>query len=165
MSDSQNHTGIEDLVELHKNPSPFLGTGSPEGGSRISGEQVAPHQAIETSGGDFEKENIGSESVEMHEVVEHEPDPEVKEYVEVRQETPEVPPDMKKLGVQASTPQNFTGYQKVQLPISDDQILQGKKQPITDSIRWLAEFCIFLLKQAHIQLKIAHGKAQRVFKK
>jgi hypothetical protein len=72
---------------------------------------------------------------------------------------------MKKLGVQASTPQNFTGYQKVQLPISDDQILQGKKQPITDSIRWLAEFCIFLLKQAHIQLKIAHGKAQRVFKK
>ena len=28
---SQNHTSIDDLVELQDNPSPFLSSGSPEG--------------------------------------------------------------------------------------------------------------------------------------
>ncbi len=166
MSDSQNHTSIDDLVELHKNPSPFLGSGSPEGG-RIAPVEITRQQHSAENTGDTEKESHETDTPEMHEVIEHEhePDPEVEKYLNVRKETVEVPPDLKKIGVQASTPQHFTGYQKVQLPISDDKILQGQKKPVTDSLRWLAEFCIFLLRRAHIQLKIAHGKAQRVFKR
>lgn len=166
MSDSQNHTSIDDLVELHKNPSPFLGSGSPEGGRVVPVEsQANPHLPENT--GDTERELHETNTPEMHEVIEHEhePDPEVEQYVNVRKETAEVPPDLKKIGVQASTPQHFIGYQKVQLPISDDEILKGQKKPVTDSLRWLAEFCVYLLKRAHIQLKIAHGKAQRVFRR
>ena len=98
-----NHTNIDDLVELHKNPSPFLGSGSPEG-PRHFGEQQPKLE---------DKEH---EDVEIHEIVEHEPEPEVAEYVDVRKETVEVPPDMKKLGVQASTlhndSKNSTSHQR-----------------------------------------------------
>ena|SRR3989338_7183007 len=148
---SQNHTSIDDLVELQDNPSPFLSSGSPEG-PRVSRD-------VESN-----PEKHEFDDNETLEIKEHEPDPEIEEHVEVRKETVEVPPDLKNMGVQAHQPQHFSGAQKVQLPISDDKVLQGQKAPINTSLRWLAEFCIYLLRRAHIQLKIAHGKAQRIFK-
>lgn len=35
------------------------------------------------------------------------------------------------------------------LPLTDDQIVQGLKQSITSSWRWLAEWCVRKLKQLH----------------
>ena len=50
---------------------------------------------------------------------------------------------------------------KVVLPLTDDQIAVGLHQSITNSVRWLAQWCIRRLKQVHIVLKNVHGKLVR----
>jgi hypothetical protein len=50
----------------------------------------------------------------------------------------------------------------VSLPLSDDQIAQGLKQGVASSWRWVAEWCVRRLKQAHTALKRIHGKFVRV---
>ena len=99
---------------------------------------------------------------ELHEVIEHKPDEDVQEFVESRSETIDLPDDVKELGGQSTGQAVFTAQQKVELPISDEQVMEGLHAPITSSLRWLAEYCIYLLKRAHLQLKEAHGKAVRV---
>lgn len=85
---------------------------------------------------------------------------------EVTEPKVDLPPDLKKAGLKPVEPVQFPDMtQLVKTPISDDKILFGKTQPITSSIRWLAEFCLFLLKKAHIKLKTIHGKTVRVIKR
>jgi len=50
----------------------------------------------------------------------------------------------------------------VSLPLSDDQIAAGLHASITDSIRWLAEWCVHRLKHLHIAIKNVHGSLVRV---
>lgn len=50
----------------------------------------------------------------------------------------------------------------VSLPLSDDQIAQGLKQGVASSWRWVAEWCVRRLKQAHMAIKSIHGKLVRV---
>lgn len=50
----------------------------------------------------------------------------------------------------------------VSLPLSDDQIAQGLKQGVANSWRWVAEWCVRRLKQAHTAIKSIHGKLVRV---
>ena len=142
-----NFTDISDLIgKSNTHPSPFFSYGgSPE-------QEKTP----------LENKQEDSEHIEMHEVVEHEPDKEVQEYVQHRKDVVEVPPELKQLGVQANTATNFPTYQKVELPISDEKVMVGLKAPISSSLRWLAEICIFFLKQAHLTLKMVHGKVVRV---
>lgn len=103
---------------------------------------------------------------EVREVVEHEPqDEEVKQFVEVKKETPDIPLDVKQAGVQASGTTQFPSYQSIALPLSDDKILVGQNAPITSSLRWLSTLAQFILSQAHLTIKLVHGKATRVFKK
>lgn len=101
---------------------------------------------------------------EIQEMVEHEPDKEVEEFIKPRAETIELPPDLKKLGVQATTSSQFSTYQNIKLPISDDKIITGLHAPITSSLRWLATFAQYVLACAHIVLKKVHGKVVRVIK-
>ena len=102
---------------------------------------------------------------EIQEVVEHEPSEEVTGYVKVHKETIQLPPDLKKIGVQSSqTTSQFPSYQNVKLPISDDKIVTGLHQPINTSIRWLATLAMYLLRRAHLSLKIIGGKVIRIFK-
>ena len=103
--------------------------------------------------------------IEYQEVIEHEPSQEVAPYIQKRAETIKLPPDLKKMGVQASSTSQTTGYQNVRIPISDDKVLVGMKAPITSSLRWLATFALYLLHQAHLSLKVIHGHAVRIFKK
>lgn len=63
------------------------------------------------------------------------------------------------------TSQNLTPLQKVQLPISDEEIIEGLEKPYTSSWRWLSELGVYLLGQAHIALKTIHGKVVRVLKR
>lgn len=49
----------------------------------------------------------------------------------------------------------------VKLPLNDDQIVSGLNQQETNSIRWLAEWCVRKLKQFHIIIKNVHGKITR----
>ncbi len=142
-----NYSDISDLVKQASH-SPFFSYGHPE-----HAEQHRPEES-----GD-------KEVVEIEEVVEHEPDDEVKKYVEPRKEAVDVDEDLKKAGVQAQKTTSFPSYQKVQLPVSDETIIKGLSQPISTSARWLAELCMYLLRQAHLTLKKTHGKIVRVIRR
>lgn len=81
-------------------------------------------------------------------------------------DTIELPPDVKKLGVSAAGSTmpvaTTTTLPPVALPISDDQVVTGLHQHVTNALRWLSEWCIMRLKKAHVALKIVHGKIIRV---
>lgn len=105
------------------------------------------------------------EKYDYNEVVEHEPEEEIKSFVSPRAETISLPPDLKKLGLQPAGSSQFTTYQNVKLPISDDKVLVGIHQPITSSFRWLATLAIYILKRAHLALRTVGGKTVRIIKK
>lgn len=105
--------------------------------------------------------------IEIHKVVEHEMNPEVAEYVKNEAPTaPEVDQDLAQLGVEAvQDPVQYPTHEVVHVPLSDDQIVQAKKLSPSSAFRWLAEWCLYLLRRANIRLKIAHGKAERIMEK
>ncbi len=104
-----------------------------------------------------------TEKIEIKEHVEKEPDEEVKKFISTHKETIELPPDLKKMGLQSASTTNFPTTQ-VTLPISDDKIMFGLQKPVTSSWRWLAELAVYILKTMHITLKRIHGKVMRVIK-
>lgn len=141
----KNYTQIDELVKKHK-----------------------PHSTLSSRsfvrGRDKETEPIArpKEKYEIKEAVEHQPEEEVKPFVTPRPETIELPPDLQKMGLQPATTTQFPSYQNIKLPLSDDKIIAGLHQPITSSIRWLATLALYLLKQAHLALKVIHGKVVRI---
>lgn len=108
---------------------------------------------------------LTKESAEIKEVVEHQPEKEVRPYITPRHETIELPPDLKSLGVQSTTTTNFPAYQNVKLPISDDKVLVGLNAPISSSFRWLATLALYILRMAHLSLKRVHGHVVRVLQR
>jgi len=111
-----------------------------------------------------EAEPIGTE-FEIKEPTEHSPEEEVRSFVSPRAETIELPPDLKKLGLQTVSNSSFSSYKNIKLPLSDEKIVVGQKAPITSSIRWLATFALYILAQAHLGLKEVHGHVIRVLKR
>ncbi|KKR33042.1 MAG: hypothetical protein UU37_C0003G0035 [Candidatus Gottesmanbacteria bacterium GW2011_GWA2_41_12] len=91
---------------------------------------------------------------------------EVKEMgARVHKEVIELPPDVKKLGVTsvgAGTPVTSSTATTVVLPISDQQVVAGLHAQITSALHWLAAWCVRKLKQAHMTIKVVHGKIMRV---
>jgi hypothetical protein len=105
------------------------------------------------------------EDLIIKELVEHEPQTELKEFIKVRPETIKIPPDLTKIGVQTKdTPVKFPQYQNLKLPLSDEKIILGLNQPINSSWRWLATLALYLLKKAHLSLKVVEGRVVRIFK-
>lgn len=103
-----------------------------------------------------------SESLHLQEAVEHEPSVEVKPYVQPRAESIKLPSDLTMIGLQPVSSSQFSSYKNIKLPISDEKIIKGLHEPITSSYRWLAEFAVFVLRQAHLALRVVHGKIIRV---
>lgn len=103
-----------------------------------------------------------SKPEQIQEVVEHKSEEEVSTYITPRAETIDIPPDLKRFGLQPATTTQFPSYQNIILPISDEKITVGLHAPITSSIRWLATLAVYLLHQAHLGLKTIHGKVVRV---
>ena len=112
-----------------------------------------------------EFEPIAAEKFEIKEIVEDNLEEEVRPFVSPRAETIELPPDLKKLGLQAVSHSKFSGYKNIKLPISDEKIIVGQKAPITSSFRWLATLALYILGQAHLGLKVIHGHVIRVLKR
>ncbi|MCX7955545.1 MAG: hypothetical protein N2593_00315 [Patescibacteria group bacterium] len=111
-----------------------------------------------------EAEPLGQENIEIKEVVENKVDEEVRPYVQPTSETINLPPDLKKLGIQHVSSTKFPSYKNIKLPISDEKVVVGLRAPITSSIRWLATLAVYLLAKAHLGLKVVGGKVIRVFK-
>ena len=102
------------------------------------------------------------------EIVDTEPrieDREVEKFVEVNQEEPSIHPELKKAGLQTIDNTSLDPKHKVELPLSDEKVMEGLHKPITSSYRWLAEFAFFMLKQAHLSLKKVHGHVVRVMQR
>ncbi len=151
---SDNHTSIQHIVDDHhkKKQETQQISMSKEGGPipPISSEVVT----------------IPEDSGEREATPESEAP--VEDYVEVQEEEIDIPPDLKQIGVQqpAHNASNIPmQYQNVKLPISDDKVIQGLQQPIDSSMRWLAEFAMYILRHAHLGLKVVHGKVVRIIKK
>ena len=73
-----------------------------------------------------------------------------------------LPPSVSQMGVKPAgqnIPTQTTST--VVLPLSDEQIAIGLHRGITDSVRWLAEWCVKRLKQLHIAVVTVHGKLVR----
>ncbi len=84
--------------------------------------------------------------------------------VTIRPTTVTLPPSVQKLGVKVlgeGTPASASKT-ATPLPLTDDQIATGLHQSIKSSWRWLAEWCVRQLKQAHVLLKSFHGKIVRL---
>lgn len=111
---------------------------------------------------ELEPRPVPTESGVIREVVEAEPSTEVAPFVQARAETIKLPDDVKKMGAVAtnSTP-IFKDEQVLKLPISDEKIIEGLKQPVTSSFRWFAELMRYLLRQAHLRLMVLQGKVVR----
>ena len=101
----------------------------------------------------------------FQEVVEHQPEKETTPFVRPRAETIELPPDLKQMGAQSTNTTQYPTYQNVKLPITDDKVVVGLHAPITSSFRWLATLAEYILRTAHLQLKIIHGHVVRVLRK
>ena len=112
-----------------------------------------------------EAEPIAAEKFEIKEPSEDNIEEEVRPFVSPRAETIGLPPDLKKMGLQAVSQSQFSDYKNIKLPISDEKIVVGQKAPITSSIRWLAAFALYILAQAHLGLKVVHGHVIRVLKR
>ncbi len=132
---SQNFTPIDDLIKKH-----------------LEKKEASSHPK------EAEPVTKKSEPLTLQEAVEHEPQEEVENFVHPRAETIELPPDLKKIGVQSTSINQFPTYQNVKLPISDDKVITGLHAPITSSLRWLATLAVYILKLAHLKLRIVHGK-------
>src|SRR3972149_2340218 len=111
-----------------------------------------------------EAEPIAAEKFEIKEPSEDNIEEEVRPFVSPRAETIGLPPDLKKMGLQAVSQSQFSDYKNIKLPISDEKIVVGQKAPITSSLRWLAAFALYILGQAHLGLKVIHGHVIRVLK-
>ncbi|PIP15305.1 hypothetical protein COW98_01300 [Candidatus Roizmanbacteria bacterium CG22_combo_CG10-13_8_21_14_all_35_9] len=111
-----------------------------------------------------EAEPVAAEKFEIKEVVEHKAEEEVRPYISPRQDTIELPPDLKKMGLQPTSSTQFSSYQNITLPIPDEKIVVGLHAPITSSIRWLATLAVYLLARVHLGLKVVHGKVIRVLR-
>ena len=135
----KNFTAIDDLVKKNK----------------IGDEAISLSK---------EAEPIGAEKFEIKEMVEHKAEEEVRPYISPRQDTIELPPDLKKMGLQPTSTTQFSSYQNIKLPISDEKVLVGLHAPVTSSIRWLATLAVYLLARVHLGLKVVHGKVIRVLR-
>lgn len=102
------------------------------------------------------------ENAPMHEIVEHKPEQEVQEFVEHRPDVIEISPDLQSMGVESTGVSQFTTTQSVTLPLSDNAVITGLKAPYSSSLRWLSEFCLYLLRRAHMHLKMIHGRIMRI---
>lgn len=149
MADIRNYTPIDDLIEDQKKKL----------GSSIShGTESEPART--------KNEYTQTPDVQLDES-EHAQEKErpVEDYLQNSEEKIELDPQLKKAGLQVIDHSALSPFQKVQLPLSDDLIIEGKQKPITSSWRWLSEFSLFILAQAHISLKKIHGKVIRVLKR
>ena|SRR3989344_9182272 len=92
----------------------------------------------------------------MEEANEYEVPKEVASHVQKTSETIELPPDLKKIGLQVPPAQTSALQLQTNgktLPLTDDQIGIGLNADIKTSVRWWSVWCLKQLKKMHLTLK------------
>ncbi len=129
---------------------------------------IKKHRQISFSPGGKESEPAAFERpFEIKEVVEKKVGEELEPYVkEPEEKEVKIDESLKKAGLQpVSGSVKFPDYRTLKFPIPDEKVVEGLHAPINSSLRWLAEFIVYILKKFHIQLKKVHGKVVRVLVK
>jgi len=147
----KNYTPIDNLVKDHKKKQTTAVTLSKEG------EAILLSVESKEATGKSEFAPFESEPAAERK--------EIKEYITEVDQDPKLHPELKKAGLQYVDSSKLSPLQKLQLPISDEKVVDGLHKPVTSSWRWLSEFAIYILGQAHIILKTIHGKVVRVIKR
>ncbi len=141
---AHNFTPIDDLVKKHKEMS--LGVSS-------VAKEVMPMR---------QTEHIDREQTpEQNENVQQAP---IHHFVVKRQETIQLPTELKEFGLEAVNNEELSTVNNIKLPISDEQIMQDLKAPPSESKRWYATFFLYLLERAHLTLRKVGDKVVRVIK-
>lgn len=131
--DPKNHTSISHILPTQNN--------KPQHSRPVEAEPFSPTK----------------DAVEVHEVVEHEvADKQIHPHVEVRRDVPEIPPDLKNLGVTTNATSSFSTYQTLKLPLDEQKVPSALQAPLSDSIRWLGELTQYLIYQSKGKILSAH---------
>lgn len=102
------------------------------------------------------------EPLKIHEITEQKEINENPEnHIEIRKESIELTTELKEAGLETIEESALSAQKAISLPLSDEKVLIGLHKPITSSFRWLATFAMHMLKQAHLTLKVVHGKVVR----
>ncbi|MCR4263940.1 MAG: hypothetical protein NUV98_04450 [Candidatus Roizmanbacteria bacterium] len=129
------------------------------------GNQVSQSQPVSGSGMAKEQDLPVPVDIQLEDVQEYEVPKEVAAHVQVQKQKPDIPPDLKQIGV-THAPSDQTISDTVspvkKAPLSDDQINDGLQKPPTDSFRWLAEWCVKQLKLMHVHLTKVKGRYIRI---
>lgn len=73
-----------------------------------------------------------------------------------------LPQDIIQAGRESSGDLEEVGEPLMDLPLTDEEIFKSKKEVITSPLRWLGEWCLYLLKKGHLTLKKIHGHITRI---
>ncbi|KKR72441.1 MAG: hypothetical protein UU81_C0057G0011 [Microgenomates group bacterium GW2011_GWC1_41_8] len=112
-----------------------------------------------------EQEMPASSDIQLEDVQEYEVPKEVSAHVQIQKQIPDIPPDLKQMGVtHAPSDQTISDTTSLakKTPLTDDQINDGLQKPPTDSFRWFAEWCLKQLKLMHVHLTKVKGRYIRV---
>ena len=149
---SDNHTPIQHIVDDHNNQKSQHSARSTISGGGKEGEsrEIAPEKTvkIETT---FEEKAPSVENKEINKYVKYE-----------HQAKVELDPKLKQAGLSAIDTSTLDAKHRIQLPLPDEKVIEGLNEPITTSVRWLAEFAMYLLHKGHLTLKKIHGHVLRV---
>jgi len=63
--------------------------------------------------------------------------------------------------VQAPPAKKKKKKKKINLPLTDEEIIEGNHARVWQSVCWLAAWCMRKLKKAHVVIREAHGKLIR----
>lgn len=142
---AKNYSSIHHVIKKVHKPAPQqVSSGSPE----------SPHISEAPKSGEIQ------EVVELEKL-----DPAVSAHVEVRPETPKVPEDLKKIGVQPVSSPVFTDTQGAKLPLTPDEMPKALSAPVDSSLRWLGVFTMYLLERSHSSIKTVHRGLRGLFRK
>lgn len=78
------------------------------------------------------------------------------------EEDPILPETLIQAGRVASGLTDLSQDPVLELPLTDEEIFISKKASLTDPMRWLGEWCLYLLKKGHHTLKKIHGHITRI---
>lgn len=121
-------------------------------------------QAARLGGKESEPVGGGRAQVEIAPIREKPMSPEVAQYIQQQEDSIQLDDVLKHAGATKGHDEKIEHVQGPHLPLNDDQIAAGLKQPINSSMRWLATLMLYLLEQSHYTLKTVKGHVERVFK-
>lgn len=130
--------------------------------SPLSGKTAV--QAARIGGHESEPMGGGRATVELTPIREKPMSPEVAKYIQQQEDSIQLDDVLRQAGVTKGHDEKIEDVQGPHLPMNDDQIAAGLKQPINNSARWLATLMLYLLEQSHYTLKTVKGHVYRVFK-